>query len=41
MSLSIDGGSVMISERTRLASFEMMVNVAAAEWMKETLDDVC
>ena len=37
--LSIDGGSVMISERTRLASFEMMVDVAAAVYMKETLDE--
>ena len=38
--LSNDGGSVCISERTRLASFEMKVSVAAAVWMRETLEKV-
>ena len=37
--LSSDGGSVIISESTRLASFEMMIDVAVAVWMKETLDE--
>ena len=37
--LSTDGGSVIISERTRHASFEMIVDVVAAVWMKETLEE--
>ena len=38
--LSTDGGNVIISERTRFASFELRVSVAVAVWMKETLDEV-
>ena len=36
--LSNDGGSVIIRERTRHASFQLKVDVAAAVWMKETLN---
>ena len=35
--LSTDGGHVIISERTKLASFELRVSVVAVVWMKETL----
>ena len=37
--LSNDGGSVIIRERTRMASFQLKVDVAAAVWMKETLEE--
>ena len=37
--LSTDGGCVIICERTRLASFELKVDVAAVVWGKETLED--
>ena len=37
--LSNDAGSVMISERTRFASFEMKIGVADAVWMKNTLNE--
>ena len=37
--LSSDGGSVIISESTRLASFEMTIDVAVAMWMKKMLDE--
>ena len=35
--LSFVGGSVIISERKRFASFEILVEVAVAVWMKEML----
>ena len=38
--LSNDGGSVIIRERTRHASFQLKVDVVAAMWMKETLNEV-
>ena len=38
LQLSTDGGCVIVCGKTRLASFEIMVDVAAAVWMKETLD---
>ena len=38
--MSNDGGSIIISERTRFASFEVRVDVDAAEWMLETLNEV-
>ena len=31
---------MIISERTRFASFEMRVSVAVVVWVKETLDEV-
>ena len=37
--LSNDGGSVIISERTRHTSFELKVDVAAIVWIKETLEE--
>ena len=37
--LSNDGGSVMISERTRQDTFELKVDIAAAVWLKETLEE--
>ena len=38
--LSTNGGNVIISERTRFASFELRVSVVVALWIKETLDKV-
>ena len=39
LSLSSNGGSLIISERKRYVSFEMKVEVAAAVWMKAVLDE--
>ena len=38
--MSNDGGSIIISERTRFASFEVRVDFDAAVWMLETLNEV-
>ena len=37
--LSNDGGSVIVSEKTRQAIFDLKVDIAAAVWLKESLEE--
>ena len=39
LQLSKDGGSVIVKEKSKQATFELIIDIAAAVWMTETLEE--